>query len=73
MVTQFILPMLFVLSALVLAVTFPNPNQDNPKRSLSLENSALSSNITVFYVQFGDEVDSPLNFSVSQFVQDSLD
>ena len=64
--SQFLLPMLFVLFALVLAVTIPNPNQDDPRRALLLENSALSSNVTVFYVEFADEQNSPLNFSVSQ-------
>ena len=64
--SQFLLPMLFVLFALVLAVTIPGPNQDDPRRALLLENSALSDNITVFYVEFGNEVNSPLNFSVSQ-------
>jgi len=61
--SQFLLPMLFVLFALVLAVTIPNPNQDDPRRALLLENSALSDNITVFYAQFGDEGNSPLDFS----------
>lgn len=67
--SQFILPMLFVLCALVLAVTLPGPNQDDPRRALLLENSALSDNITVFHIQFGDEVSNPFNFSVSQIEQ----
>lgn len=63
LVSQLLLPVGFVLFALVLAVSGPAQNQDDPKRSLDLKNSAESpDNISLFYAQFGES--SPLNFSV---------
>lgn len=63
-VSQLLLPVGFILFALILAVTSSTRNEDDPKRLLSLKNSALSSdNISLFYAQFGDL--NPINFSVS--------
>lgn len=63
-VSQLLLPVGFVLFALILAVTGSSRNEDDPKRSLDLKNSALSSdNISLFYAQFGESF--PFDFSVS--------
>ena len=62
-VSQILLPVGFVVFALILAVSGPTQNQDDPKRSLDLKNSAASpDNISLFYAQFGES--SPLIFSV---------
>ena len=64
LISQLLLPMLFVLFALILVITFPNPNQNDPRRALRLNNSGLSNNVTLFYAQFGNEASLALNFSV---------
>ena len=63
--TQLLMPMLFVLLALILAKTLPNPNEDDAPRELRLDNSALSSNITLFYAQLQNPTGFNLDFSVS--------
>ncbi len=62
-VSQFVLPLVYVLLALILAKTLPNPDVDDPNRELRIENSALSSNIYLFYADFSGS--GPVNFSVS--------
>lgn len=63
--SQLIIPIAFVLVGLLLTLVIAIPNQDDPKRALHLDNSALSNNITIFYAQFGDEANRPLDFTVS--------
>ena len=59
-ITQLLLPMIFILLALIL-IKIPVPNiGDEPRRLLTLHNSALSRNVTAFWAEFGDQ--SP-NFS----------
>ena len=67
-VSQLVLPLVFVLFGLILIVTVPSSNEDDPKRSLGLSASAISpDNVSVFYAQFGDISvgSSNFNFSVS--------
>ena len=69
-VSQLVLPLIFVLFGLILIVTVPSGNEDDPKRSLGLDSSAISpENVSVFYAQFGDLSvgSSNLDFSVSLF------
>lgn len=61
---QLVLPIIFILFALIIAVTVPSSNSDDPKRVLTLENSASSNNVTVFWAHFGNE-SSSVNLSVS--------
>lgn len=69
-VTQLILPLLFVLFSMITAVTQPSNSSDDPIRSIYLNNSALSNqNLTIFTAQFGDlrltdSGDTTFNFSV---------
>ena len=60
---QLIIPLFFVLWGLILGKTIPGINSDSPSRVLTLENSALSENITFFYAQFGSGY--PIVFDVS--------
>ena len=54
-VSQIFFPIVFVLFGMVLAVTGPGRDQDDPIRILSLDNSALfSGNLSLFYAQLGD-------------------
>ena len=65
-ITQLLLPLLFVLFALILAVTLPNANENDPLRSLSVENSGLdASNRILFYAEFGADPNSVFDFEVS--------
>ena len=62
-ITQLVLPLIFILLALIL-IKIPNPNLgDQPPRSLTLKNSALSRNVTTFWAQFGD-TPAHFNFAV---------
>ena len=63
---QLIIPLLFVLWGLILGVTTPGFNTDDPSRVLSIRNSAPSDNVIFFHAQFGYE-DMSL-FSVSYCV-----
>ena len=63
---QLIIPLIFVLWGLILGVTNTGLNSDDPSRSLTIQNSAPSDNITFFWAQFG-YADSNL-FSVSMSV-----
>ena len=63
-ITQLILPLVFMFLALVLIKIPNNTLGDQPRRLLTLHNSALSRNITAFWAQFGDPPPH-LNFSVS--------
>ena len=59
-ITQLLLPLVFILFALIL-IKIPNPELgDQPRRLLTLKNSALSKNATAFWAQFGKP---PSNFS----------
>ena len=52
-ITQLILPLVFVLFSMIVAVTAPSRSGDDPIRVLHINNSALSNeNLTVFTVQF---------------------
>ena len=51
---QFILPIAFVLWAMVLAVTLPGLNSDEPPRVMTISSSSLSNNRTFFWAEFGD-------------------
>ncbi len=62
-VIQLILPLVFVILALALAKTLPDPNENDPSRELRIENSALSSSVYLFYADFDGS--GPVNFSVS--------
>ena len=64
LIWQLVLPLLFILLALILAVTVPSGSAPDPKRVLTLENSAASDNITVFWAQF-DEGPNSIDLSVS--------
>ena len=62
-ITQLVLPLIFILLALTL-IKIPDPNLgDQPSRLLTLKNSALSRNITTFWAQFG-ETPAHFNFAV---------
>ena len=63
--TQLILPMIFVLVALILAETLPRQSKDDAPRELRLDNSASSNNITLFWAQLQDPSGFNINFSVS--------
>ena len=46
---------MFVSLGMVLAITVPGSDQDDSKRVLNLDNSALfTDNLSLFYAQFGD-------------------
>ena len=63
-ITQLVLPLLFVLIAMILAVTLPNANENDPLRSLTIKNSALDpDNQLVFFAAFGEN--SSIDFGVS--------
>ena len=63
-ITQLVLPLLFVLIAMILAVTLPNANENDPSRSLTIKNSALDpGNQLVFFADFGEN--SSIDFGVS--------
>ena len=64
LVSQLVLPLLFVLFGLLVAVTVPNNQVDDAPRSLFLNNSGQIRDVTVFYAQFGGD----LNLSVSGHV-----
>ena len=64
LVLQFFLPMAFVLLALLLAVTLPDPSENDPSRALRLENSGLSGDVDLFYADFSDGR-SGIRFNVS--------
>lgn len=62
LVSQLLLPLVFVLFGLVIAVTVPSNVTDDAPRALWLNNSGLSPDTSiVFYAQFGGSLD----FSVS--------
>ena len=61
LISQLVLPILFILIGLILAKTTPSVIDDDPKRSIELRTSAVSTNnLTLFFAQFGD---LPLNNS----------
>ena len=65
-ITQLILPLLFVLFGLILAVTLPNLNETDPSRQLRIDNSVLDPNNRIlFYAEFGNEPSGIFNFEVS--------
>lgn len=69
-ITQLVLPLIFILLALIL-IKIPNPDfGERPSRLLTLKKSALSRNVTIFWAQFGD---TPANFNLSvQYNMDSF-
>ena len=67
--SQLILPLLFVLFGLILAVTLPNVNENDPSRSLTVQNSGLdSSERILFYAEFGENPSSVFEFEVSSLL-----
>ena len=51
---------------MILAVTLPNANKNDPLRSLTISNSALDpSNRLVFFAEFGADPSSAIDFGVS--------
>ena len=56
--------MAFVLLALLLVVTLPDPNENDPSRALLLDNSVLSGDVDLFYADFSDGR-SGIRFNVS--------
>ena len=63
-ISQLLLPLLFVLFGLILAITLPNANEDDPIRALTVQNSGLdSSNRILFYAEF-DDLDNVFVFEV---------
>ena len=65
-VSQIFFPILFVLCGMVLAVTGPGRDQDDPKRTLTLRNSALfGGNLSLFYAQFGEVNVGNISFILS--------
>ena len=66
MISQVFFPLLFVLFGMVLAVTGPSRDQDDPSRVLTIENSVLyGGNVSVFYAQVGEpSEESILPFTV---------
>ena len=70
-ITQLILPLVFMLFALIL-IKIPNDTLgEQPSRLLTLQHSALSRNTTAFWAQFGDPPPH-INFSVRHCVLQSL-
>ena len=68
-ITQLIMPLLFVLLALILAVTLPNINENDPPRALNVENSALDGSAQLlFYAEFGAEPSAVFDFEVSSSI-----
>ena len=68
LITQLLLPIVFVILALALGKTLPNVSEDDMKRSLAFDNNVLSGNSTVFWTDFADlysEAGYPFDFSVS--------
>ena len=66
--SQLILPLLFVLFALILAKTLPNANENDRSRALNVDNSGLdASNRLLFYAVFGENLSDIFNFDVSLF------
>ncbi len=61
---QFVLPLAFVLWALVLAKTLPGINTNEPPREMTINSSSLSDNQTFFWAQFGIDND---NLNVSYY------
>ena len=56
-----------MLIALVLAVTLPNANENDPSRPLTISNSAVDpDNRILFYAAFGQEPSSAIDFDVSK-------
>ena len=56
--------MIFVLLALGLAESLPDPFESDPSRILRLDNSGFRSGVSVFYADFSDG-SSGIRFSVS--------
>ena len=72
LISQLFFPVFFVIFANVLARSIPNNTGPEPKRALTLDNSALFvDNLTLFYAQFGnisiDNTSEPFVLSVSQY------
>ena len=54
-ISQILFPAMFVSLGMVLAITVSGHDQDDSKRVLNLDNSALfTDNLSLFYAQLGD-------------------
>ena len=62
-VWQFLLPVMFVLMGLVLAVTIPSIYMDDVRRRLTISESAPTDNTEIFLADFV-KVDFPFNIEV---------
>ena len=67
-ITQLLLPLVFVLFALILAKTIPNANENDEPRELRLNNSALSSNVTLFWAELQNPSGFDIDFAVSSIL-----
>lgn len=75
MVTQLVLPLLFVLNAMILAVTILiNDNATDPAWALTNQESALSTdNITYFWAEFDRPEDGSLYGENSFFAAEVIE
>ena len=64
---QLIIPLIFVLWGLIIAKTVPGLTSEDPKRLLSIQNSAPTNNITFFWAQLAES--SGLDLGVSCCVE----
>ena len=73
LISQFFFPLFFIIFANVLVRSIPNNAGSEPKRALTLDNSALfMDNLSLFYAQLGnvsiDNTSEPFLLSVSHAV-----
>ena len=73
LISQLVLPAFFIILANVLAISIPSSGGQEPRRALTLENSALFvDNLTLFYAQFDnisiDNTSEPFLLSVSHIL-----
>ena len=62
---QYLIPILSVLVALVIVVTLPDGSGNDPKRSLSIENSAIDAdNRILFWAEVGEDPPELFDFGV---------
>ena len=77
LISQIFVPVVFIVFANILLVSNPGDTRLEPKRALTLDNSALfADNLTLFYAQFGnistDDSSEPFFLSVSQYCRSFL-
>ena len=77
LISQIFVPVVFIVFANILLISNPGDTRLEPKRALTLDNSALfADNLTLFYAQFGnistDDASEPFSLSVSQYCRSFL-